>query len=189
MIGQTISHYEILEKLGEGGMGVVYKARDSRLDRLVALKFLPPEFSGDTEANERFMQEARAASALEHSNICVVHDIDRTEDGRLFIVMPAYEGQTLKYRIQQEIEESTETSIEKSAEKSIANTVDVAAQIAEGLARAHEAGIVHRDIKPANIYGHRSGRGEDPRFRRGQASGNRYHENRHDPWDRLVHES
>jgi serine/threonine-protein kinase len=138
MIGQTISHYEILEKLGRGGMGVVYKARDARLDRFVALKFLPPEFSGDAEANARFMQEARAASALEHPNICTIHDIGTTDDGRLFIVMPFYAGQTLKYRIQ-------------DGPLSVEESVDVGRQIARGLARAHDAGIVHRDIKPANI--------------------------------------
>ncbi len=138
MIGQTISHYEILEKLGRGGMGVVYKARDARLDRFVALKFLPPEFSGDAEANARFMQEARAASALEHPNICTIHDIGTTDDGRLFIVMPFYSGQTLKYRIQ-------------DGPLSVEESVDVGRQIARGLAPAHDAGIVHRDIKPANI--------------------------------------
>ncbi len=138
MIGRTISHYEIIEQLGRGGMGVVYKARDTRLDRLVALKFLPIQFSSDAAANERFMQEARAASALEHSNICIIYDIGKTEDGRLFIVMPCYAGQTLNYRMQ-----DSPLSVQKS--------VDVASQIAKGLDRAHESGIVHRDIKPANV--------------------------------------
>lgn len=138
MVGQIISQYKIVEKLGEGGMGVVYKATDTKLDRFVALKFLSVELSADTEANLRFMQEAKTASALEHSNICTVHDIDRTNDGRLFIVMPFYEGQSLKYRLA-----DGPLRIEKS--------LDIARQMAKGLSAALDAGIVHRDIKPANI--------------------------------------
>jgi len=138
MIGKTISHYRILEKLGEGGMGAVYKAEDTKLKRTVALKFLPPDLTSDLEARERFLQEAQAASALDHPNICTVHEIDTTVDGRMFIVMAYCEGETLRDRIKRGPLE------EKQA-------LRIAVQVAEGLERAHEAGIVHRDIKPANI--------------------------------------
>jgi eukaryotic-like serine/threonine-protein kinase len=100
MIGSTISHDKILEKLGGGGMGVVYKARDLRLDRPVALKSLPPDLTRDPEARQRFVHEAKAASALDHNNICVVHDIDETGDGQTFIVMACYEGETVKKKIE-----------------------------------------------------------------------------------------
>ena len=119
-------------------MGVVYKAEDLRLERTVALKFLPPEWSGEPDARERFMREAKAASALDHPNICTVHEIDETEDGRLFIAMAFYEGESLKKKIERGPLPTTEA-------------VGMAIQIAEGLRRAHEAGIVHRDIKPANV--------------------------------------
>ena len=138
MIGSTISHYKILEKLGEGGMGVVYKAQDTKLDRTVALKFLPPEFTRDADAKRRFIREAQAASALDHPNIAVVHEIDESDDGRSFICMAYYEGQTLKKRIE-------------SGSHSVSEVNHIALQIVEGLQRAHEAGIVHCDIKPANI--------------------------------------
>jgi serine/threonine-protein kinase len=138
MIGTTISHYRIVEHLGGGGMGMVYRAEDLKLARTVALKFLPPEWSQERDARERFMREARAASALDHPNICTVHDIDETEDGRLFIAMTFYEGETLKKKIER-------------GPLPIDETVGAAIQIAEGLRRAHEAGIVHRDIKPANV--------------------------------------
>lgn len=138
MVGQTISHYVILEKLGAGGMGVVYKAEDTRLKRLVALKFLPPDFTTDSDAKERFILEAQAASSLQHANICSIHDIEETIDGRLFIVMDCYEGETLKQKI-----ESGPLDLEEAAE--------IIRQAASGLAKAHEKGIVHRDIKPANI--------------------------------------
>jgi serine/threonine protein kinase/tetratricopeptide (TPR) repeat protein len=139
MIGKHISHYHILEKLGEGGMGVVYKAEDTKLKRTVALKFLPPELTRDAEAKERFVREAQAASALQHHNICTIHDIDETEDGRLFIVMDYYEGETLKTKI-------------KDERLKIKEVINIFEQIARGLEKAHEKGIVHRDIKPANIF-------------------------------------
>ena len=96
MIGKTVSHYKILEKLGGGGMGVVYKAQDTKLDRTVALKFLPPHLLADKEAEQRFISEAKAASSFDHPNICTIHDIGKTEDDKLFIVMAYYEGETLK---------------------------------------------------------------------------------------------
>jgi len=138
MIGKTISHYKILEKLGEGGMGVVYRAEDTKLKRTVALKFLPPELTRDPEANQRFIQEAQAASALDHPNICTIHDIDETKDGQMFICMACYGGEILQEKIEQgplELEEA----------------VDIAMQVAQGLTKAHGRGIMHRDIKPANI--------------------------------------
>jgi dienelactone hydrolase len=138
MEGRTVSHYRIVEKLGGGGMGIVYKAEDLRLKRMVALKFLPPEHTRDAEAKQRLMHEAQAASALDHANICTVHEIDETPDGQLFLAMAYYAGETLKKRIDRgplEIDEA----------------IDIGIQVAQGLARAHESGIVHRDIKPANI--------------------------------------
>jgi serine/threonine-protein kinase len=99
MLGQIISHYKILEKLGGGGMGVVYKAQDLKLDRFVALKFLPPHLSADEDEKKRFIHEAKAASALDHPNICVIHEIDETGDGQIFICMAYYEGETLKKRV------------------------------------------------------------------------------------------
>ena len=138
MEGRTVSHYRIVEKLGGGGMGIVYRAEDLRLRRMVALKFLPPEHTRNAEAKQRLMLEAQAASALDHANICTVHEIDETPDGQLFLAMAYYDGETLKKRIDRgplEIDEA----------------IDIAIQVAQGLARAHESGIVHRDIKPANI--------------------------------------
>ncbi|GMQ82215.1 MAG: hypothetical protein BMS9Abin05_1660 [Rhodothermia bacterium] len=138
MIGRTVGQYEIQEQLGSGGMGIVYKALDTRLHRTVALKFLPPHLNADESAKERFMQEARAASALDHANICTIYEVGEAEDGQIFIAMAFYEGQTLKYILD-------ERSVEPS------EAVLIAHQIAAGLSRAHEAEIVHRDIKPANI--------------------------------------
>jgi serine/threonine protein kinase len=138
MISKTISHYKILEKLGGGDMGVVYKAQDLKLDRPVALKFLPPDLTRDDEAKERFVHEARAASKLQHNNICAIHEIDETEDGQIFISMDCYEGETLKEKI-------------KRGPLDIDKAVDIAIQIAMGLEKAHQKEIVHRDMKPANV--------------------------------------
>ena len=138
MEGQILSHYKVVRRLGGGGMGVVYEALDTHLDRSVALKFLPPELTRDDDARQRFVQEAKAASALDHPNICTVYEIDTTPDGQLFIAMACYDGETLKKRIER-------------GPLPVAEALDLAAQVAQGLQKAHDAGIVHRDIKPANL--------------------------------------
>ena len=137
MIGETIAHYRILSKLGEGGMGVVYEAEDTKLKRTVALKFLPPELTKDPQAKARFIQEAQAAAALDHPNICAVYEIGEAE-GTTYIAMPCVRGRSLKERI-------------AAGPLSLEEALDIAGQVAEGLKEAHQRGIIHRDIKPANI--------------------------------------
>lgn len=139
MIGKTISHYKIIEKLGSGGMGIVYKAEDTKLKRTVALKFLPPELTRDPEAKQRFINEAQTASALDHPSICTIHEIDETDDGQMYICMACYRGQTVGKKIEQ-------------GPLKLEDAVEIAMQVAQGLAKAHGQGIVHRDIKPGNIF-------------------------------------
>jgi len=139
MIGEIISHYKIVEKLGWGGMGVVYKAQDLELDRFVALKFLPAEFSIDEEAKERFIHEAKSASSLQHHNICTIHEINTTHEDQLFICMDFYEGETLREKIKSEL-------------LNVYDSIDLSTKILEGLSAAHEKGITHRDVKPENIF-------------------------------------
>jgi serine/threonine protein kinase/Tol biopolymer transport system component len=136
--GTVVSHYEILDQLGSGGMGVVVRARDLRLGRMVALKFLPPRLSGDLRAKRRFLSEARAAAALEHPNVCTVHEIGETSEGQLFIAMALVKGESLRELIAR-------------GPVPVSRAVDIARQIARGLACAHASDIVHRDVKPANV--------------------------------------
>jgi len=137
--GRVISHYRILGKLGEGGMGTIYRARDERLDRFVALKFLPPYLSSNPELKSRFIQEAKAAAALDHVNVCAVYEIGEAAHGQLFISMPCYEGETIKQKLE-------------GGPLGISEALTYAGQAAEGLSHAHSRGIVHRDIKPANLF-------------------------------------
>jgi serine/threonine protein kinase/cytochrome c-type biogenesis protein CcmH/NrfG len=144
MIGTVVSHYKIIEEIGRGGMGVVYKAKDTKLDRFIALKFLPQEFTRDPEAKKRFIREARAASALDHPNICTIHEIDETKNGQMFICMTYYDAETLKQKI-----ENSPLPIDEA--------INITIQVCRGLTKAHKLGLIHRDIKPANILITRDG--------------------------------
>src|SRR3989337_3164582 len=139
MSANIISHYRVLEELGRGGMGIIYRAEDLKLKRTVALKILPESFTHDEESKRRFIFEAQNASSLQHNNICTIHEIDETPDGQLFIAMDYYEGETLKSKIGKEM-------------LSLDEIIKIITQIAEGLNKAHKHGIIHRDIKPANIF-------------------------------------
>jgi len=138
MVGSTISHYKIIVKLGEGGMGVVYKAEDTKLGRCVAIKFLPQHVGADEEKKSRFIQEARAASVIDHPNIGAIYEINETTDGSMYIVMACYDVDSLKDKISKGLLE-------------INQAIDFSLQIAQGMAKAHERGIIHRDLKPGNV--------------------------------------
>jgi len=138
MIGKTVSHYRVVERVGSGGMGDVYRAVDEALDRRVALKFLRPSSNADAEARKRFLREARSASSLDHPNICTVYEVGETPEGLLFIAMAYYGGRSLAEKL-------------REGPMEIGEALDIAIQAARGLAKAHENGILHRDIKPANL--------------------------------------
>ncbi len=174
MLGETISHYRILEKLGGGGMGIVYKAEDAKLKRLVALKFLPPELTRDEEAKTRFVHEAQMASSLDHPNLCTIYAIDeipltwnfpvKEQAGQMFIAMAYYDGETLKQRIAKGENQSAPSLLTPHSSSfamprglSLVEVFDFAVQIAQGLAKAHQHGIVHRDLKPGNVMVTREG--------------------------------
>ena len=144
LVGKSLSHYAVLSRIGGGSQGVVYLARDTRLNRRVALKFLLSQWCQDDAALERFVREAQAGAATMHRNVCTIHGLESTDDGQLFIVMAFYEGQTLKQRLQ-------------SGALPAAEAMAVGAQVAEGLAAAHDVGVVHRDIKPGNLMLARDG--------------------------------
>ncbi|MBN1461084.1 MAG: protein kinase, partial [Armatimonadetes bacterium] len=139
MVGRTVCHYRIMEELGGGGMGVVYRAEDTRLKRIVALKFLSPQLTRDPAAKQRFIKEAQAASSLDHPNICTIHEIEETEDGQLFLSLACYEGETVRERLSR-------------GPMPVEEVAGLAVQVARGLDAAHSRGIVHRDMKPANIF-------------------------------------
>ncbi len=145
LVGRTVSHYAVIERLGVGGMGIVYKARDTRLDRFVALKFLPPALTADAAARERFIAEARNASALDHPAVCPVFEVDETPAGDVFIAMAYCPGETLRSRISR-------------GPLAVEEVLDIAIQVADGLIAAHERGIAHLDMKPANVLLDHDGR-------------------------------
>ncbi len=147
MIGKTILHYKILEKLGEGGMGVVYKAEDTKLQRTVALKFLPLDVAAEDELRQRFINEARTASALNHPNICTIHAVEDSDQP--FIAMEFVAGRELRHFMKSPLEGGA--ALAAGGVVPLPDVLDYASQIAEGLQAAHKKGIVHRDIKPANI--------------------------------------